>query len=262
MHMLLDDWHHSWLALKFSLLMRYWRLSKPNDPIESSLVATFNSLEDEFWEMLQSPSDVDAYCNDNACCLSNLHAKRGLQIVDDTSIKLFDGDDVSKSGYCSNFESDDYSASLFFADDSMDDTPCDGAFVDGESFCDDPATFYSFWYMREIKTRCPDQAHSANERDQVLESVDRQECACSLPLATDVDDGKQSDDASDAYANEVDSGAEFGHVCTDMVCWSEADSESKQKGQSNGSMSVPTLEAKVIVMLQELSDVCQHQARH
>ncbi|MCO5570613.1 hypothetical protein L7F22_024338 [Adiantum nelumboides] len=39
MHMLPDDWRHSWLALKFSLLMRYWRLPKPIDPIESSLVA-------------------------------------------------------------------------------------------------------------------------------------------------------------------------------------------------------------------------------
>ncbi|MCO5590408.1 hypothetical protein L7F22_044377 [Adiantum nelumboides] len=52
MHMLPDDWHHSWLPLKFSLLMRYWRLPKPTDQIESSLVAMFESLQDEFWEML------------------------------------------------------------------------------------------------------------------------------------------------------------------------------------------------------------------
>ncbi|MCO5584601.1 hypothetical protein L7F22_038532 [Adiantum nelumboides] len=101
--------------------MHYWRLPKPNDPIESSLVATFDSLQDEFWEMLQSPFDVDAYFNDNACCLSYLHAKRGLQMVDDASVKLFDGDDVSESGYCSNFESDDCSASLFSTDKSVDD---------------------------------------------------------------------------------------------------------------------------------------------
>ncbi|MCO5560587.1 hypothetical protein L7F22_014202 [Adiantum nelumboides] len=59
--------------------------------------------------------------------------------------------------------------------------------------------------------------------------------------------------------SEVDSSAEFGHVCVNMVSWSEADSKSKQKGQSNGSMSVPALEAKVNVMLQELPYVCQHQ---
>ncbi|MCO5597129.1 hypothetical protein L7F22_051204 [Adiantum nelumboides] len=201
MHMLPDDWCHSWLALKFSLLMHYWRLPKPNDPIESSLVATFESLQDEFWEMLQSPFDVNAYHDDN-----------------------FDDDDVSESGYCSNFESDDYSASLFSADESMDDTPCDGALADGESSCDDSMTFNPFWYMGEIKTRYPNQAHSAKERDQVLESFDRQEGACkesnttaiecrafdsdgdacqlthSLPLVIDADDCEQSDDASDTYA--------------------------------------------------------------
>ncbi|MCO5579820.1 hypothetical protein L7F22_033682 [Adiantum nelumboides] len=403
MHMLPDDWHHSWLALKFSLLMRYWRLPKPTDPIESSLVATFESLQDEFWEMLQSPFDVNAYHDDNVCCLSDLHTERGLQMVNDASVKLFDGDDVSESGYCSDFESDDYSVSLFFANESVDGTPCDGAFADGESYCDDPATFNPFRYMGEIKTKCSDQAHSANERDQVLDSFDRQEGACnendpiaiecrafdsdgdacqligSLPLAVDADDCEQSNDASDTYAkynvvfvddqllshdeeafdqgsgqpasmhrdldihnvgssqtpsvdtftddeadwgfdlpvvemdadmtsyvekaserlqilksqretdqacnhgmvntlffsevegagsnkkdfngqqildvsgsgvlpSEVDSSAEFGHVCADMVSWYEADSESKQNGQSNGSMSVPTLEAKVIVM--------------
>ncbi|MCO5582594.1 hypothetical protein L7F22_036492 [Adiantum nelumboides] len=179
MHMLPDDWCHSWLALKFSLLMRYWRLPKPNDPVESSLVATFESLQDEFWEMLQIPFDVNA-----------------------------------------DFESDDYSASLFSTDESMDDTPL----ADGESSCEGPATFNSFRYMREIKTGCLDQAHSVNERDQVLDSFDRQEGACkesdpiaiechpfdsdgdacqltgSLPLAIDADDWEQSDDASDTYA--------------------------------------------------------------
>ncbi|MCO5580933.1 hypothetical protein L7F22_034807 [Adiantum nelumboides] len=178
MHMLPDDWRHSWLALKFSLLMRYWRF---------------------------------AY-------------RERLTMVDDASVKLFDGDDVSESGYCSDFESDDYSISLFSADESVDGTPCDGAFADGESSCDDPATFNSFRYMREIKTKCLDQAHSGNERDQVLDSFDRREGACkesdpiaigcrafdsdgdacqltgSLPLAIDVDDCEQSDDASDAYA--------------------------------------------------------------
>ncbi|KAI5075944.1 hypothetical protein GOP47_0010020 [Adiantum capillus-veneris] len=44
-----------------------------------------------------------------------------------------------------------------------------------------------------------------------------------------------------------------------MVSWSETDSESSQKGQSNESTDVPTLEAKVNTMLQELPDVCQHQ---
>ncbi|MCO5608690.1 hypothetical protein L7F22_062904 [Adiantum nelumboides] len=367
MHMLPDDWRHSWLALKFSLLMRYWRLPKPTDPIESSLVATFESLQDEFWEMLQSPFDVDAYHDDNVCCLSDLHAERGLQMVDDALVKFFDGDDVSESGYCSNFESDDYSVSLFSADEFVDGTPCDGAFADGESSCDDPVTFNPFWYMGDIKTKCPDQAHSVNERDQLTGS---------LPLAIDADDCEQSDDAFDTYAkynvvfvddqplshdkgafdqgfgqpasmhrdldirnvgssqtpsvdtftddeadwgfdlpvvemdadmtsyvekaferlqilksqretdqacnhgmvntlffsevegagnnkkesngqqipnvsgsgvfpSEVDSGAEFGHVCTGMVSWSEADNESKQKGQSNGSMSVLALEVKV-----------------
>ncbi|MCO5576444.1 hypothetical protein L7F22_030254 [Adiantum nelumboides] len=350
------------------------------------------------WQLMKSPFDVDAYCDDNECFLSDLHAERGLQMVDDASAKLFDGDDVSESGYCSDFESDDYSVSLFSVDESVDGTPCDGAFADGESSCDDPATFNPFWYMGEIKTKYPNQAHSANERDQILESFDKHEGACkesnttaiecrafdacgdacqltnSLPLAIDVDDCEQSDDASDAYAkyyvvfvddqllshdeevsdrgseqpasmhkdlddeadwgfdlpvvemdadmtsyvekacerlrilksqrktdqacnhgmlntlflgeaesagsdkeksnvqqisdvfgsgvlpSEVDTSAEFGHVCTDMVSWSEADNESKQKGQSNGSMSVPALEAKVNVMLQELSDVCQHQS--
>ncbi|MCO5590407.1 hypothetical protein L7F22_044377 [Adiantum nelumboides] len=145
-------------------------------------------------------------------------------MVDDALVKLFDGDDVFESGYCSDFESDDYSVSLFSANKSMDGTPCDGAFVDGESSCDDPATFNPFWYMGEIKTKCPDQAHSANERDQVLDSFDRQEGACkesdpttiechafdsygdayqltgSLPIAIDVDNCEQSDDASNAYA--------------------------------------------------------------
>ncbi|MCO5560212.1 hypothetical protein L7F22_013822 [Adiantum nelumboides] len=224
LHMLPDDWRHSWLALKFSLLMRYWWLPKPTDPIESSLVAMFESLQDEFWEMLQSPFDVDAYCDDNECFLSDLHVERGLQMVDDASVKLFDGDDVSESGYCSDFESDDYSVSLFSADKSVDGTPCDGAFADGESSCDDPATFNLFRYMGEIKTKYPNQAHSANERDQILESFDRQEGACkesnttaiecwafdadgdacqltgSLPLAIDTDDCEQSDDASDTYA--------------------------------------------------------------
>ncbi|MCO5551644.1 hypothetical protein L7F22_005148, partial [Adiantum nelumboides] len=367
MHMLPDDWRHSWLALKFSL-MRYWWLPKPTDPIESSLVAMFESLQDEFWEMLRSPFDVDAYCDDNECFLSDLHVERDLQMVDDASVKLFDGDDVSKSGYCSDFESDDYCVSLFSADESVDGTPCDEAFADGESSCDDPATFNRFRYMGEIKTKYPNQAHSANERDQILESFDRQESACkesntiaieccafdadgdacqltgSSPLAIDVDDCEKSDDAFDTYAkynvvfvddqplshdegafdggygqpasmlrdlddeadwgfdlpivemdadmtsyvekasegagsdkeksnvqqifdvfgsgvlpSGVDTSAEFGHVCTNMVSWSEADSESKQKGQSNGSMSVPALEVKVNVMLQELSDVCQHQ---
>ncbi|MCO5582331.1 hypothetical protein L7F22_036225 [Adiantum nelumboides] len=141
-----------------------------------------------------------------------------------TRIKLFDGDDVSESGYCSNFKSDDYTVSLFSADESVDGTACDGAFAYGESFCDDLATFNHFWYMRETKTGCPNQAHSANERDQVLDSFDRSEGACkesdpiaiecrafdfddddcqltgSLPLAIDADDCEQSDDGSDAYA--------------------------------------------------------------
>ncbi|MCO5601902.1 hypothetical protein L7F22_056028 [Adiantum nelumboides] len=52
---------------------------------------------------------------------------------------------------------------------------------------------------------------------------------------------------SEVLPSEVDSGIEFGHVCADMVSWSEADSESKQKGQSNGFMSAPALEAKVKV---------------
>ncbi|MCO5559285.1 hypothetical protein L7F22_012881 [Adiantum nelumboides] len=152
MQMLPDDWRYSWLALKFSFLMRYWRLPKPTDPMESSLIATFESLQDKFWEMLQNPFDVDAYCDDNACCLSDLHVE-SLQMVDDASVKLFDGDDVSKSGYCSDFKSDDYSVSLFFADESVDGTPCDGAFANGESSCDDPAMFNSFRYMREVQIK-------------------------------------------------------------------------------------------------------------
>ncbi|MCO5571347.1 hypothetical protein L7F22_025085 [Adiantum nelumboides] len=145
-------------------------------------------------------------------------------MVDDASVELFDGDDVSKSGYCSNFESDDYSASFFSADESMDDTPCDGALANGKSSCDDLVTFSPFWYMGEIKTKYPNQAHSAHERDQVLESFVRQEGACkesnttaiecrafysngdacqltgSLPLAIDADDCEQCDDAFDTYA--------------------------------------------------------------
>ncbi|KAI5081470.1 hypothetical protein GOP47_0004653 [Adiantum capillus-veneris] len=74
--------------------------------------------------------------------------------------------------------------------------------------------------------------------------------------------GQQIPDVSGngVFPSEVDSGAEFGHLCADMVSWSEADSESKEKGQSNGSTSVPALEAKVNAMLQELPDVCQHQS--
>ncbi|MCO5557655.1 hypothetical protein L7F22_011223 [Adiantum nelumboides] len=49
---------------------------------------------------------------------------------------------------------------------------------------------------------------------------------------------------SGVLPSEVDTSAEFGHVCTNMVSWSEADSESKQKGQSNGSMSVQHLRLK------------------
>ncbi|MCO5559689.1 hypothetical protein L7F22_013290 [Adiantum nelumboides] len=300
MHMLPDDWRHSWLALKFSLLMRYWRLPKPNDPIESSFLTMFESLQDEFWEMLQSPFDVDAYCDDNAYCLSDLRAE-------------------------SDFESDDYSASLFSADESMDGTPCDGAFVDGESSCDDPATISLFATWEKSNQNVQIKLIVVMKGTKFWSPL-----IGSLPLSIDVDDCEQNDDASDAYAkynvlfvddqifshdkedsdqgsdqlasmhrdldDEADWGfdlplvemdadmtsyvekaserlrilksqretdracVEFGHVCADMVSWSETDSESKQKGQSNGSMSVPALEAKVNVMLQELPDVCQYQS--
>ncbi|KAI5081472.1 hypothetical protein GOP47_0004655 [Adiantum capillus-veneris] len=153
-HMLLDDWRHNWLALKFSLLMRYWRLPKPKDPIESSLVATFQSLQNEFWEMLQSPFDVDAYYDDNAYRLSDFHVDRGLQMVDDALVKLFDGDDLCESGYCSDLESDDYSASLFStADKSMDCIPVDGAFSDEGYSCDDSTIFEV--HCEHVHLACP-----------------------------------------------------------------------------------------------------------
>ncbi|MCO5584376.1 hypothetical protein L7F22_038302 [Adiantum nelumboides] len=171
----------------------------------------FESLQDEFWEMLQSPFDVDAYCDDNECFLSDLHVERGLQMVDDALVKLFDGDDVSESGYCSDFESDDYSVSLFSADEFVDGTPCDGAFADAKSSCDDPATFNSFRYMGEIKTKYPNQAHrqegackESNTTAIECHAFDADGDACqltsSLPLAIDADDCEQSDDASDTYA--------------------------------------------------------------
>ncbi|KAI5056891.1 hypothetical protein GOP47_0028709 [Adiantum capillus-veneris] len=208
-HMLPDDWGHNWLALKFSLLMRYWRLPKPKDPIESSLVATFQSFQNEFWGMLQSPFDVDAYCDDNAYRLSDLHADRGLQMVDEASIKLFDGDDLSESGYCSHLESDDYSASLFSATGKfMDCIPVDGAFTDEGYSCDDSTIFDPSPYTRSIRSGCPDEARNAKEGNQALEYFDVREDSCretyhkynacdpscdacqltsSFPLATDAD---------------------------------------------------------------------------
>ncbi|KAI5063654.1 hypothetical protein GOP47_0022201 [Adiantum capillus-veneris] len=65
---------------------------------------------------------------------------------------------------------------------------------------------------------------------------------------------------SEVLPNKVDLVAEFGHVCSYMVSWSETNSESNQKGQSNESTDVPALEAKVNTTLQELPNVCQHQS--
>ncbi|MCO5562743.1 hypothetical protein L7F22_016375 [Adiantum nelumboides] len=167
MHMLPDDWRHSWLALKFSLLMCYWRVH-----LMSMHIATIMRG------------------------LSDLHAERGLQMVDDASVKLFDGDDVSESGYCSDFEYDDYSASLFSTDESMNDTPCDGALADGESSCDDPVTFNSF----RQEGACKESNTTAIECRAFDSDGDACQLTGSLPLAIDADDCEQSDDASDIYA--------------------------------------------------------------
>ncbi|KAI5055733.1 hypothetical protein GOP47_0029254 [Adiantum capillus-veneris] len=48
LHMLPEDWRHSWTALEVSLLMRYWRLPKPLDSVESYVEIAFESLQDEF----------------------------------------------------------------------------------------------------------------------------------------------------------------------------------------------------------------------
>ncbi|MCO5577768.1 hypothetical protein L7F22_031600 [Adiantum nelumboides] len=54
LHMLREDWRYSWLALKFSLLMRYQKWLVPEGSKEACFVKTFQLLQDEFWDALQS----------------------------------------------------------------------------------------------------------------------------------------------------------------------------------------------------------------
>ncbi|KAI5056166.1 hypothetical protein GOP47_0029687 [Adiantum capillus-veneris] len=166
-------------------------------------------------------SQFEDVCDDNAHRLSALRAERDLQMADDAPCQINDGDELFESGYCSDLEFDDCSASLFSIDKSIDCFPLVGVFADEESSSDESMIFDLSLYMRDIITKCPDEFYNGREGNQVLETFHRQEGSCkindlkcsasgfssdvwqfmsSLPLAMDIDDCEKSDDSPYVYA--------------------------------------------------------------
>ncbi|KAI5068743.1 hypothetical protein GOP47_0017088 [Adiantum capillus-veneris] len=119
----------------------------------------------------------DVY-DDNAHRLSDLRTESHLQMADDAPCQINDGDELFESGYCSDLEFDDCSASLFSVDESTDCILLVGAFANEESFGDESMIFDLSLYMRDIITKCPDEVHNGGEGNQVLETFDRQEGSC------------------------------------------------------------------------------------
>ncbi|MCO5579975.1 hypothetical protein L7F22_033842 [Adiantum nelumboides] len=142
LHMLPENWRYNWLSLKFSLLIHYQRWPVSQSLEEAQLITIFESLQGEFWGMLQDPFvyDVDSHiAHDMETPM--VDAEENLYVAD-ASCDMYSDDEDSESSFGK------------FCDDKsvvfhMEDIKCFGRIFTSNYF-----TSSLFYHERDASNSC------------------------------------------------------------------------------------------------------------